>query len=623
MAGKSDIEAGKAHVSLYVKNSELVKGLQAASKQLKSFGESIAKIGGSMMAAGGAILAPMAAMVKGFADVGSQLADMSARTGVAAETLSALGYAAGMTGTSIEDVEKALRKMQQNGMSTDQLGAIADQMAAIEDPAERTRFAIETFGKSGAALIPMLSGGAAGLAEFRAEAERLGLVMSSEDASAADALGDAMDRVTGALKGVALQIGAALAPVMTYLADTITGVVAQVVEFVRNNREMVVTVAAVAAGVVAVGAVITGLGGAVAAAGFALSGLASIMGVVGTIAAAIASPIGLVVAGIAAAGAAFASVSGVTSYFAYQLGTVWTAVKGIAVALMSGEFGKAWDMAKLAMLAVGSAMIDMFTQLPEFIGYAIGRTARAIVDGMKSAMDWVQQAWQYMFVAILDSAMKVGPEILKALMTGGTGNAMRIVGDAVAQAFGEAQKGLAAIGAGWNKEGAPEFRASERTRGFAADLAALSSTVSMPTIGGSSSPYQSQQPVAQATAVEPANGPGQADYSAFDTRKQIYDEMAQYAEQQRQAAAAMEAAKRRNQQSDVQLPELNAGTRLGGTASSFSAAALSALGGGGGAMDRLVRVNEDQKKNQQRQIDLAASLDAKIAQLNNMLLLTS
>lgn len=474
MAGKADIEAGKAHVKIYVDSSQLVKGLQSAGRRVQSFGTSVAKIGSAVAAAGTAALGALGAMAKGFADAGSAIADMSARTGLAAEELSGLAYAANMTGASIDDVERAVRFMQKNGLSAADLPKFADELAAIQDPAERTRYAIEKFGKAGVALIPMLSDGSSGLNKFRAEAQRLGLVMSTEDAAAADELGDAIDRVTGSVKGIVMQIGAALAPLLTDLAGRITAVVGRVVEFVRNNRSLVVTIAAVAAGVTVVGTAVAALGGVIAAAGFAMTGLASAVGVVGAIVGAIVSPIGLLVAAASALGAGFVYVSGAGSYLSFQLGTIWTAIKGIAGALLQGDWARAWEIAKASMYALGSALLDMFGQLPQFIGYAAGRTARAIVDAMSAAMGWIRQAWEYMFTAILQTAIQIGPEILKALVTGGIGSAASVVGQAAGAAFGKAQQGMQSIGAGWNKQGAPTFNPSQRTLDAIRDLKTLS-----------------------------------------------------------------------------------------------------------------------------------------------------
>ena len=227
-------------------------------------------IGAGLTATSGAILAPLAAAVSQFSSVGSAIADMAARTGMGAEGLSALGYAAGMTGASLEDVEKGVRKMQQNiadaaagsksaakalasiGVSAadlaglapeQQMQRIADGLAAISDPAKRTSAAMDIFGRSGTALLPMMARGSAGMEAYAEEAERLGLIMSSEDAAAADALGDATDRLWGSLRGVTLQIGAALAPAVTDMADRISACVANVTRFVKENRGLIVGIA--------------------------------------------------------------------------------------------------------------------------------------------------------------------------------------------------------------------------------------------------------------------------------------------------------------------------------------------------------------------------------------------
>ena len=58
----------------------------------------------------------------------------------------------------------------------------------------------------------MLANGSAGLKEFADEAQRLGLVMSTTDAIAADRLGDALDRLKGSVKSLWVSIGSTLAP---------------------------------------------------------------------------------------------------------------------------------------------------------------------------------------------------------------------------------------------------------------------------------------------------------------------------------------------------------------------------------------------------------------------------
>jgi hypothetical protein len=345
--------AGRAFVSLYVDQSALVKGLRSASRQMQSFGMGIAKIGGGMMAAGGAVLGPLLTMTKQFADAGSALFDMSGRTGVSVEKLQTLGYAAQMTGVDMAGLEGAIRKMQKNGFSVDQMGAIADKLAAIEDPTKRAQAAMKIFGKTGTSMLPMLAGGAKGLAEFQATAERLGLVLSTKDAAAADTLGDAIDTLWGSFKGIRNQIGAALAPTLTKLATTLSENLVWAIEWVKANRETIVTIAKVAAIVVGVGGAITGLGMAFMAAGMALGGFASMIGLIGSALAFILSPLGLVLTGIAVGTAAFITFTETGQWLANTLmgdfstafDTVKQTIGGITDALKAGEFRLAGEIA--------------------------------------------------------------------------------------------------------------------------------------------------------------------------------------------------------------------------------------------------------------------------------------
>jgi len=388
-----DVEAGKAFVRVSVK--ENMAGLKNISRTLKSWGATVGMVGGAMTAAGSAVLAPLMGMATAFADAGSAIADMSARTGVSAEQLSSLGYAAGMTGASIEDLEKGLLMMQKKGMSTDKLVAVANKIQGMSDPAKRTAYAMEVFGKSGAKLIPMLSGGAAGLAEFQAEAERLGLVMSGEDAAAADALGDAMDQVKSAVKAAGLQVGAALAPALTAVATQLSGVVARVIAFIKAHRPMIVTVAKIALAVMGVGTAIAALGGLMAGAGMAISGLVTVLGTIGSIIGVVLSPVGLLVAGVVAGTAAFLTFTETGQWLASTLmadfGTAFDTVKqtigGVTDALKSGEFQLAGEIAltglKLAFFQGTKSIRSMWIDFN-----------KSLVDGLAGAAKTLVSVWR-------------------------------------------------------------------------------------------------------------------------------------------------------------------------------------------------------------------------------------
>src|SRR5688500_8776097 len=132
MAGRSDIQAGRAHVEVYVKNSALVKGLNFVKGQLQGLGKSIMRIGAGFTAMGAAIIGPLAAAGSHFGSVGGALDDMSNRTGIARSVLGELKFAAEQSGASLEDVEKATKKMAKVIVDADRgLESAKDSLALL------------------------------------------------------------------------------------------------------------------------------------------------------------------------------------------------------------------------------------------------------------------------------------------------------------------------------------------------------------------------------------------------------------------------------------------------------------------------------------------------------------
>src|SRR6187401_2847405 len=175
MASRGDIEAGKAFITLYIKNSLLMKGLNDIKQRMQGLGSSIMGIGGALVGMGASIAAPLTLAVLQFAAMGSELADLSARTGESVGSLAELKFAAEQTGSGLEDVEKAILKMQKQGLS-ETFDEMAAKIAAVEDPTKRTQMAVEAWGKSGTKLLPMVDS----LQQLRQEARDLGLVPTEE-----------------------------------------------------------------------------------------------------------------------------------------------------------------------------------------------------------------------------------------------------------------------------------------------------------------------------------------------------------------------------------------------------------------------------------------------------------
>lgn len=467
MAGKSDIKAGSAFVELFVKGAKFEVGLKKAAKQLKEFGDGLTSIGTKIAGIGAAGLTGLGAAVKSFADSGDELGKMALRTGMSVKALSELRYAASQSGASIDDVEKAAKRMavvlhdaatgsasaaaslaevglsidDLAGMSPDeQFNTIAMALAKVEDASTKAALAQKLFGKSGTMLLPLFSEGEKGMAALREEAAKLGVTMEQEDADAATNLGDAFDRVKAAASGIANAIGSALAPVLTDLANDIAFTVAESIKWIRANRELVVAIAKGMAIVTAIGGAIAGLGLVISTAGTAISGLATLFGGLLTAATALATPIGLVTAAIVALAAVIVSATGILPKLVDQFKPLVGAIKEIAISLASGDFKKAWDVAATSVKYFGSVALDIFTSLPEYAAYAAGAVARAIIDGFKVAWEWVK-SMPSMIDAMLFGDASIG-ETIDAAMKAAAAK-LKSIGAAAAAGFaGEAMPGM-------------------------------------------------------------------------------------------------------------------------------------------------------------------------------------
>jgi hypothetical protein len=248
MAGNAGaIRAGKAYYELYAEKNPLVRGLKGADALVKGSVRSSAaavvglatKAGASIAAALASVAAPAAA-AKLFASMGSELKDVSNRTGASAAALATLGYAAKQTGSDLGGIAGLLTTIRDKTMEAarggeqaqlafwrlgvnfislsrlkpeDQLRLIAQRLNAIPNPAIRAAMAAELLGS--ADMLPTLNR----LEELEARAKRLGNVMSNEDASAAKRFDETLTDLWETLKNTGATVGAQLAPVLSEMCD--------------------------------------------------------------------------------------------------------------------------------------------------------------------------------------------------------------------------------------------------------------------------------------------------------------------------------------------------------------------------------------------------------------------
>lgn len=205
---------------------------------------------------GGAVAAVSALGVAGagialFAANGaSELYEMSEKTGVSVESLSALGYAAKQTGVGQDQLAKALERMNKSAFAAaiapegaknaytrlgisvkDASGQLkptnelfeeaAEKIAGIENPTARGAAAMAIFGRSGADLLPLLNQGKEGIAAFAKEAGDLGLIISGKTAADSHKFEQTLGAIQGALTGASNAVLKEFLPSLQAMADFI------------------------------------------------------------------------------------------------------------------------------------------------------------------------------------------------------------------------------------------------------------------------------------------------------------------------------------------------------------------------------------------------------------------
>ena len=233
-----------------------------ASAALKAIGASFdgitsgaAKVTGAFSALTGLSFAGLSAgvmaMVRSTADAQDEMGKMAQKAGISVESLSGLSYAAKLAGADTETLVKASKELSANildaGRAADQgktmFGAlgiavkdssggfratdqilldVAGKFASMEDGANKSALAVKLFGKSGLELIPFLNQGKDGIADLTKEAERMGLVISSDAAKASEQFNDNLERLSMTAEGVKRSIGNAALPVLNELVQQIT-----------------------------------------------------------------------------------------------------------------------------------------------------------------------------------------------------------------------------------------------------------------------------------------------------------------------------------------------------------------------------------------------------------------
>lgn len=460
--------AGGAYVEVSADETPLVKSIKGMGARFDEIGKSVTRVGAGISGVGAAvaglgaaIVGPLKMAANQFADVGDQVHKMGLRVHASAEMLTELGFAAEQSGTNLEQVGAAIfrmnrrianatsetgpavRALQELGLSAEMLNnlstedrflKIADVLSKMEDETRAAQMGFEIFGDNFRQLQPLINEGAAGINKLRAEARELGITLSQDDADAAAALGDAMNRVTRTVQANILQLGAAIAPVLTAAADRISEITRITAKWIKNNKEIVVSVLSVGGALAGIGTAIVTIGGGVAGLGFAISGVSTAFAAVGSVVAAVGAPvigtIAAITAGVTALGAGLAYVlneagllmpiiNGVGQAFNQAFALFKQTFGGILQALGSGEFAKA---AQIAWAGVELATLKGAQLVLKGVDYLWNNATKITVSFFSSLAKLVGKVFASL------------PKIAFAALQGGTAF-QRVLNKALASAF--------------------------------------------------------------------------------------------------------------------------------------------------------------------------------------------
>lgn len=175
-----------------------------------------------------AATAGITAAIKSTIDYADSMNDLSRATGISVETLTALDFAAKQSGTTIQAVSSAMRILAQNvqnakkgnsemadtfrklGIDVSKAGqtlesTFFDVLDAVQGKEDRVAISTDLLGRGALELGSLAQEGSAGVRSLMQQAERLGGVISTEQARQADEFADAIGRFNLSLQGLKIK----------------------------------------------------------------------------------------------------------------------------------------------------------------------------------------------------------------------------------------------------------------------------------------------------------------------------------------------------------------------------------------------------------------------------------
>jgi len=428
--GAAAIKAGEAFFEITGSDEKFKKILKDNFGRLQLFASKVQKIGLVSAGLGAAIFAPLAAVFRSSLDRAADTGKLAERLGTTTESLSSLGYAAEASGVQVEDWVKAAEKMQQAALQaakggTDQAASlellgtnaqdfanmkledkfllVAKAVEGIKNPLEKQMLLAGLFGDEFGKLLPLFSKGRDGIKALMAEAGQVGAVINSDDARAAIDINKDLNKVWASAKNTVFELGLAVLNLGGNIKDGTSFAMiylTMIREFIRNNRQLIATIALVAGGL-AIG------GTAFIAIAFAIKGVIAIIG-------------GLIAIGSSLIAGLFTPLGAAVAALAVAFAANWSSIRdgfmeawdGIVGALQKGDLALAGEIAmaglevawKLGLSKLTEAwvafkrfIIDQWMSLQSLFEEAVAGIQTTFIwatEGRKAAEDFAEGVGQ-------------------------------------------------------------------------------------------------------------------------------------------------------------------------------------------------------------------------------------
>jgi hypothetical protein len=238
-------DIGTLVVRMAADSAQMRSELDRVKGELKKTDSGVSALSGAFKNLGGIVATfSLAAVVTQAMQAAGALNDTAIKTGLSIDALQRLQFAATLSGGSLEGVSGAVARMQKAlvgaeeggkeavaaldrlGLSAQQIltlspdkqfEAIAQKIASIQDPAERTTAAMALFGRSGAELMPLLVNIGIHSEEMAAQFSAIGGPISDKAIANVDMLGDQLDVLKTGAKNTAIELTALASAILVPL----------------------------------------------------------------------------------------------------------------------------------------------------------------------------------------------------------------------------------------------------------------------------------------------------------------------------------------------------------------------------------------------------------------------